>query len=117
MKAPYTKYIPDYATTQKWLGGYGENPWGVGISEGWDSCKAYHKNKETVVKLPNAQKTKKGDRFGFQVNTETRTCELFYNGVSLGIIYENLPEEIIPAMSAASGAHAGSIRFLKGVKR
>ena len=41
----------------------------------------------------------KGCALGFEVNMKNKTIEIFWNRVSLGIAWHNIPAKIIPAVS------------------
>ncbi len=70
-----------------------------------------------MVDLPNLSKPKEGDRYGFQLDMNNHTCELLYNGISLGVYCKDLPDEITPAMSNDRRDGTSSIRFVRGERR
>ncbi len=70
------------------------------------------------LRLPEGKKPKKGDRFGFRHNLKDGTCEILWNNLNLGIIFKNLPNEIIPAMSnGRDGPCKAKIRFVEGIRK
>ncbi len=120
VRAPYTTYVPDLATTTKWLGGYGPNAWCIVLVNNWDSMHIYHNSSalHNHLKLPEGKKSKAGDRFGFELNLKNKTWEVFHNGVNMGVVLKDLPSEISPAMSnGTSKAAKGSIRFVSGKRK
>ena len=42
------------------------------------------------------QKKNKGIRMGFEINFKKNECELFVNGISAGIVFDKLPQSIVP---------------------
>ena len=51
-----------------------------------------------LLYLPNNGRIKNGDRIGFIIKCKERQCLLQYNGINMGIIFENLPDYIVPAI-------------------
>jgi len=70
---------------------------GFMISDGFDDFDRYIRYvyasvEDTVINS--------GDRIGFRVRRE-RTCELFVNGESKGVIFKNIPRMIVPAITCS----------------
>jgi len=65
---------------------------GFMISDEFDDFRKYAYVEDTVINS--------GDRIGFRVRRE-RTCELFVNGVSKGVVFKNLPAMIVPAVTCS----------------
>eukprot|EP01083_Nonionella_stella_P161562 529380_1 len=61
-------------------------------------------SKQKGQALPNGEIFKKTDKIGFRINMENKTAELFYNRNNLGVVYQNIPQCIIPVMSGTGYA-------------
>ena len=55
---------------------------------------------------------KKGDKFKFLANFKDKTVELFINNHSIGVVFHNIPEKIVPAVSNNTSSSEISVRFL-----
>lgn len=56
---------------------------------------------EPVIELPNASESniKRGDEFRMDVDFNKREIECFYNDISFGVIWKNIPRKFVPAVS------------------
>ncbi len=107
IRAPQSTYVPNLATMKgkncKWLGIYSENTWCCDAIVNWNVLLPRWNGRR--IEDLKCVKIAVGDRFGFKINTEKKTCEVFHNGKSLGVVFKDLPTEISPAISSTSKSH------------
>ncbi len=116
IRAPWATYVPDFSTSKKYVYDLNENGWGAnGLAKGATSIRPYHNNKS--LGSEKCSSLKEGVPLLFKVDFDKKEVSFSCGEDHLGVLFSDIPEELIPAMSEAGGGHAGSIRFVKGVKR
>ena len=52
-----------------------------------------------------------GDKFKFKANMKNKTVTVYHNGRNIGILFQNIPNCIVPAASNASSHMEISVNF------
>ncbi len=84
--------------------------------EGFEEFDSYH-DRVRVASLPTQKPMAKGDWIGLRLDFEKMTCEGLHNGRGIGTLFEDVPSEVLVAMSKGSRPHKGELRFREGVRR
>jgi len=89
------------------------NQWSVGFRSGFDHMDAYINGTrhDNVVKV-EGERMKNGDVVEFVINFEEKTCKIFHNKLDLGVVFRDIPNLIIPAVSNADGGEHGDFEFV-----
>ncbi len=82
---------------------------------GYDIIRPYHNGE--YVKEVECKQMRIGDSMEFQLDMVKKTCEIIHNKKSLGIVFKDLPNEIIPVCSNYDSDYSASIHFVDGVFR
>eukprot|EP01084_Bolivina_argentea_P272014 463025_1 len=94
-KYPISTYVTNFGTSF-----YAQSVGVYGVYFVNTAATVYSKSKEIKkLILPNGVKYKINDKIGYKINMNKKTAELFYNGNSLGVVYENIPDAIIPVVN------------------
>merc|ERR1712228_568422 len=86
---------------------------GVYISSSYTDFRKYGRETSNVpIAKSNPNSTwKNGDTFTLKIDFESRTIELFYNDESVGILYENIPKVLVPAICVYTDIEISCIAY------
>ena len=82
----------------------------IGINNINDQCFPYAKSKSLgTIKLLHIPK--KGDKIYFIIDTIGKTCIVYHNSYNLGIIFKDIPMNIVPAISNGENPMDCTVQF------
>jgi len=88
---------------------YKNDLWQVGWAIlGQGGSGSYVKGSQTNSSIPNFYS---GEVLGFALDMERRTCTWYRNGQKVGIIFQDLPGQVWPAISNGTGPTTATTRF------
>ena len=104
---PWQNSVEDW---NSFMGG-SKNDYSIGIMSNKNQCYPYIKGvTKGVIKLKHT--TKKNDRFAFKVDMKKHTCEVMHNNYSLGVVFQDIPIQIVPMVSNAEVSMDCTVQFV-----